>query len=85
MELCKTVRTNKTSLNSIEQRNMVDATTRPTQERQNNIIELFNKSHVGTDPILKVIEISLSGFCPIFKKMIQFFKRNSELIMFQIE
>ena len=62
MELFKTVKTNKTSLSSIEQRNMVQATARPAQERQNNIIELFNKSNVGTDPILKVINISLSGF-----------------------
>ena len=57
MELCKTVTTNKTPLSPNEQENMVRATALPAEERKKNIIELFNQSNVGTDPILRVIEI----------------------------
>ena len=57
MELCKTVTTNKTALSSKEQADMVRATARPAQERQNNIIQLFNQCKVGTDPILRVNEL----------------------------
>ena len=53
MELCKTVSTNKTSLESKEQADMVRATAIPNIERKKNILELFNKSQVGSDPILR--------------------------------
>ena len=55
MELCKTLTTNKTSLSSREQADMVKASAVPCQQRQENIKKLFEQSNVGSDPILKVI------------------------------
>ena len=53
MELCKTVTTNRNNLSTKEQADLVRATAVPCDQRNRNIMELFNKSLVGTDPILK--------------------------------
>ena len=61
MEVCKTVTTNKTALNTKEQADMVRKTAVPAilmpnarvpETRRQNIIDLFNQSKVGCDPIL---------------------------------
>ena len=61
MEVCKTVVTNKTALSTAEQADMVKKTAVPAililtarenETRRQNIIDLFDQSKVGCDPIL---------------------------------
>jgi hypothetical protein len=52
MEVCKTVVTNKTALSTAEQGLMVRKTAKGPETRRQNILDLFDQSKVGCDPIL---------------------------------
>ena len=53
MELCHTVATNRNKFSPKEQADFVRATAKPANERRKNILDMLEKSKVGTDPILQ--------------------------------